>query len=116
MTKLGRDGYILYNEEERDIKIYWEASGVLKYNIIFSTLNLKKWSDTPGIEINIEKQLEILHRLRKWLKENKIKSNIEPPKKIIVTDQHCHWKNCKDNKIEGSAFCLKHFDFNLLVQ
>ena len=113
-----REVNIYYYEGENYIKISGEYSSFFKkYKITFyPLLNLKKWINLPGTEIDLDHQLEILYRLREWLKENKIKSNIDIPKKIKTSNQRCHWKNCTENKIESSAFCLKHFNLNLLVQ
>lgn len=115
MNASGRCGTIVYYEADRSKEMYWEMSGSSEYDILLAPLDLREWDSPKGVSIETDHQVTILHRMRNWLDENNYRSNISLPKTIEMTGQSCAWSGCSAMKIEGSAFCLKHYDINLLV-
>ena len=99
-------GPIVYREGNLSIEIPWEWSGNPNYDICFSPIELRWWDE--------EHQLKILYKLRQWLKDQNMKSTIDLPSEIEITDRSCVWANCSDRRIKGSAYCLRHYDLNLL--
>ena len=110
----GRDGYIYYVEDGCLCEMYCESSGVTRYDILLAPLDLRKWQRPEGMPIQQDKQLEILNKLRSWLKVQKLRSNIDPPINIELADGRCAWKDCDQQKMKGSAYCPHHYDLNLL--
>ena len=110
----GRDGYIYYVEDGHLCEMYCEMSGVETYDILLAPVDLRKWIRPEGIPIQRDRQLEILRKLRSWLKEQKTKSNIDSPTNIELAEGRCAWKDCDQQKIKGLAYCPYHYDLNLL--
>ena len=116
MNKSGLSGIITYHEGVNSIDIYWEISGSTDHDIVFCPIDLREWDNPKGTKISTEHQLEILRNLRVWLNNQNIKSNIDLPLEVTITDQQCMWANCSERKIKGSAYCLYHYDLNLLFE
>ena len=109
----GRYGYIYYVEDGHLCEIYYEPSDGLPFNIALSSLDLRKWARPEGKTIPRDKQLEILHKLRSWLREQKLRTGIDQPTTLQV-DRRCAWRECTERRIKGSAYCPHHYDLNLL--
>lgn len=109
----GRSGYIYYAEDGHLCETYYEASGNEKSDIVLWP-GFKRWVMPEDIEIPQDKRLEILHRLRPWLQDQKLKAGIDLPANIEFEDKPCIWGNCDERKIKGSVYCLRHYDLNLL--
>ena len=99
-------GPIVYREGTLSVEIPWEWSGNPKYDICFAPIDLRGWDE--------EHRLKILGKLRHWLKDKNMKSNIDLPSEIETTDQPWRWANCSERRIKGSAYCPRHRDLNLL--
>ena len=110
----GRDGYIYYVEDDHLCEMYWETSGVRKYDILLAPVDLRKWIRPEGMPIPLDRQLDILRKLRSWLKEQKTRSNIDPPINVELGEGRCAWKDCDQQKMQGLAYCPYHYDLNLL--
>ena len=115
LRRRGRDGYIYYGEDGRLCKLYYEMSGAAMYDILLAPLDLREWMRPEGMLIQRSKQLDILHKLRSWLKEQKLRSNIDLPANTEILDRRCAWKDCCKQKMKGSAYCPYHYDLNLLL-
>ena len=102
----GRGGVIYYVEDGYLCEI--------GYDIILAPVDLRKWERPEGKTIPQDKQLEILRKLRSWLKEQKLRNNIDLPTNIEFADRRCAKKGCNEQRIKGSAYCRKHYDLNLL--
>ena len=109
----GRSGYIYYVEDGHLCEMYYEASGNEKFDIAL-WLDFRKWVRPEAITIPRDKRLEILHKLRSWLQEQKLRAGIDLPANIEFEDKACIWSGCSEQKIKGSVYCLRHYDLNLL--
>jgi hypothetical protein len=114
----GRDGTIDYREGDRSLEIYWEVRVRSKSDRtgsgIFLYMGLNTWKNPEGVKIDKEHRLKILYRLRQWLKDQDISSNVELPPEIETVDQPCMWRDCTEGRVKGSVFCIRHYDLNLL--
>ncbi len=77
-------------------------------------MGLKEWANPKGVKIDKEHRLKILYRLRRWLKEQDIRSNLDLPSEIETVEARCMWRDCAERRIKGSVFCMRHYDLNLL--
>ncbi len=117
MNDRDRCGTVVYHEGDRNIEIYWEpmaSYGSGATDGVGLCLNLKEWTDPKGVRIDREHQLEILYRLRQWLKDQKIRSSVDLPSNIKTTDRQCLWRDCAERRIKGSVFCMLHHDWDVL--
>jgi hypothetical protein len=112
----GRDGYIYYVENGRLCEMYYELSCVKDYDINFFPIDLREWLNPKGTKIAVEHQLRILCNLRQWLTNENIKSSVDLPSELTITDQSCVWANCNEHKIKGFAICLHHYNLSFLVE
>ena len=94
MENTGRSGSIIYVENKNKLVMYWEISGVGKYDILLAPLDLRKWSEPESIKIPPDKQIEILNRLRKWAQDNRIRTDLDSPSNHELDTMSCMWKNC----------------------
>ena len=109
-----RDGYIYYVEDGRLCEIYYEGSCRETHSIGVLPIDLREWIYPKGEKIDMEHQLTILRDLHQWLKNQNIRSNLDLPSGSTVTDQPCVWAHCGKPRIKGSAYCLHHYELNLL--
>lgn len=109
----GRGGYIYYVEDGHLCEIFYELSDGLPFNIALSSLDLRRWARPEGKSIPQDKQLEILRKLRSWLREQKLRTGIDKPTTPQV-DRRCAWRECTERRIKGFAYCPHHYDLNLL--
>jgi len=109
----GRCGDIVYMEGEKILKIYWEMPGVKELDMLIWP-DLTKW-EPPVLEaIPYEKQREILARLRNWLTNEGLKTDIDLPLTIKSENEPCIWSGCGNDRVMGSAYCLEHIDYTTL--
>ena len=114
MKLSGRSGAIVYQSGGYKIEIECEMSGSLENDILLAPMDLSEWSEPKGSEIPHDKQIEILHKLRSWTKEQKLKTDIDLPFNLNVEDDLCAWSGCNENRIKDSAYCNMHYDETLL--
>ncbi len=114
MKSSGRCGAVIYQSGEDKIEIEWEISGVPENDILLAPMDLREWNEPKGTEIPRDKQIEILHKLRSWTKEQKLKTDIDLPLNLEFEDDPCLWVGCNEHKIKGFAYCSQHYDENLL--
>jgi len=110
----GRDGYIVYREESKELQIGWELSGSTDCDVSVGPLDFTKWTIPAGERIPEEKQLEILTGFRSWLSKQKLRSNVDLPDPILEESAPCAWQGCSSRKIRTSAYCWHHFDLMCL--
>jgi hypothetical protein len=114
MSSAGRGGRIVYEEPGRILELWWEmSSGFTKDDVLLAPLNLSRWTEPAGERVPVSKQLEILARLRDWLANQNIKSDIEQPPSTDG-DQRCVWAGCPNPRLDGVVHCASHFDLMLL--
>ena len=113
--KDGMVGTIYYVQDKKIIEIGYELSGVPESDILLAPMDLRFWNIPEKIEIEKEEQINILEKLRKWLHDEKIRSNIDLPSKIEYEDIKCNWINCSQFRLKGKAYCVEHFTKNLLI-
>jgi len=114
MHHSGRNGRITYQAGNSKVEIYWEMSGSVEYDILLAPIDLKEWDEPKGIAIPLKKQIEILHELRSWTIDQKLRTDIDLPMDLSFEDIACAWVGCSENRIKGSAYCSMHYDENLL--
>lgn len=114
MITQGRSGDILYQEGDRALELDWEMSGTNELNILLAPVDLRKWHAPLPTTIPLDKQKEILSRLRHWLHAEGLRSDIDLPGNTELTSVPCVYSDCEKQSIKGSAYCLEHFDFTLL--
>ena len=113
MEAFGRTGVISYEEDGHSIDIEWEISGGSNLDILLAPMDIRKWTSS-GENISKEKQKEILYRLREWLPTQRIKSDIDLPAHLNISDHECLLFGCKQRAINDSAFCQEHYDDTFL--
>ncbi len=109
-------GSIIYGHERKKIALYWEMSGVPKYDILLAPVDLRHWDEPYGEMVPQHEQIEILHKLRSWTKSQGIRSDIDLPLDAEIEDVPCLMAECNGLRIRGSAYCSRHYDENLLRQ
>jgi hypothetical protein len=114
MNSSGRSGSITYQSADKKIKVYWEMSGAPEYDILLAPIDLKEWNEPKGVKIQLEMQKDILQKLRKWTKEQKLKTDIDLPNNLEFEEKPCAWMGCNEHRLKGSAYCSGHYDENLL--
>ena len=114
MHHSGRSGRITYHDGSNTVDIYWEMSGSSEYDILLAPIDLKEWDEPKGIEIPQKKQIEILHNLRAWTIEQKLRTDIDLPQDLSFEDTPCSCVGCSENRIKGFAYCGMHYDEKLL--
>jgi len=110
----GKAGIIDCKNQSCQINIDYEMSGSSEYDILIAPLDINYWHKPPNIKISSETQLELLSELRNWLSLQKIKSNIDLPNMIEFEKIKCAFGQCKNNRIKGYAYCLRHYNLSLL--
>jgi len=113
MSKHGRSGTIIYQSGDNMIEIEWEKSGSTKFDILLAPMDLREWTEPKGLMISFEMQIEILQKLRSWLKDHKLKADIDSPV-FDVEDTKCIWAGCSRKRLRGFVYCNRHYDENLL--
>ena len=114
MNRSGRSGSIIYQARNNQVKIYWEMSGSIEYDILLTPIDLKEWDEPKGIAIPLKEQIEILYKLRSWTNDQKLKTDADLPAVLSFEDTTCAWVGCSENRINGFAYCTMHYDENLL--
>jgi len=114
MNNRGRSGSITYHSADNMIEVYWEMSGVPEYDILLAPIDLREWDEPKGVKIQLEMQIDILQKLRKWTKEQKLKTDIDRPNNSQFEDKPCAWVGCNEHRLMDSAYCDRHYDENLL--
>ena len=114
MTSSGRSGAIKYQNAGKSLSIGWEMAGTAKYDICIAPVDLRTWAVPKGLEIPIEKQLEILDLLREFLSKKNIRSDIQLPNQKLSNDV-CMIAGCSSLALEGTAYCPAHFSRNMLI-
>ncbi len=115
MESSGRSGVIAFREAGRALSIGWEMSGSPDFDILLAPMDLRRWSVPAGEAIVLETQLELLGRLRAWLRQEGIRSDIDVTGEGRQTDVACAQAGCAAGQRVGSAFCPTHADLRLLV-
>lgn len=114
MNTCGRCGSIIYQTADNKIEIDYEMSGVSEYDILLAPMDLREWDEPKGVSIPFETQIEILQKLRKWTKEQKIKTDIDAPKSLVSENEMCGRIRCDEHRLHSSVYCRNHYDENLL--
>ena len=101
----GRSGYILYNDQDRSARIYYEAAlhGV--------TLSIP----TELTSLPESERLEILADLRVWLSERRVTTGLEAL--LGVEDDEstkCAVASCASQALRGYAICRRHYDLGCI--
>ena len=107
----GRVGEILYEEDGRTLRFWWEASASPNVDTLLAPVDLRH--GVTGEAVPLVKQLEILGRLRDWLSSTRIRTDLDRPSSIAAA-RSCVWIGCKNVQLEGIAYCSEHFDLTLL--
>ena len=117
LKESGRSGYLLYREAGRELRVYWEGSGAPQFDILLAPLTLSRWTFPANAPlIPLDDQLAILRNIRGWLAEQGIRSDLtRPPQTGAATTEACHWRQCTNEALQGSAYCPEHYDQSLLV-
>ncbi|NNT73254.1 hypothetical protein HKT18_13600 [Flavobacterium sp. IMCC34852] len=76
MKSEGRSGTIYFVQENQVCEIYFEVSGVKEFDILISFEGLTEWELPERKTIGKTEKEEILEKLKIWLKEKKIKSDL----------------------------------------
>lgn len=111
----GRFGVVICRQGHRRLHLDWELLGGPGLNICFSRVDLRHWDEPRGEPISMSEQMELLYKLRSWLKSQGIGSDIDLPKKVEFEDRRCIWAGCSEPRIKGLVMCLRHCDENVLV-
>jgi hypothetical protein len=112
----GRTGMVIYRRGRRRIDLDWELLGGPGFNVCFFGVDLRYWWGEPrGEPIPRDQQIQILYKLRSWLKSRRIGSDIELPDKIEFEDRPCIWAGCNEPRMKGVVYCLRHRDENVLA-
>jgi len=114
LVQNGRSGEIVYTSNSKCIRFYYEISGTPRFDILLAPINLRELEKPKGEVLSIEMQLEVLTDLRRWLIEKKIKSDIDLPSDISLSNEKCGWNQCNKHRINGKAYCIDHFNKTLL--
>lgn len=104
----------MYHEEGRELKIRWEMSGSPECDILVCGSDFTRWANTPCEPISEEKQLALLVGFRRWLSEQKLRSDVDLPFDLSEEAARCAWLGCDGRKLHASAYCRRHFDLNCL--
>ena len=114
MTRSVRNGCIIYKSDDKNLEIYWEMSGVPEYDMLLAPVDLREWKYPKDEKIPRNKHMEILHKLRDWLRDQRLKSDIDLPSRVEFADKPCGWVECNQQQVKGSAYCLDHLNEILL--
>jgi len=109
----GRCGYITYEEDFRQLRIYWEW-GVR--GPIIGAIPCR-WTSPPELMLTQEHQLEILAGLRLWLQEQKIPSTLDELWPADLCDEplsKCIWVSCDNPRARGFYICKHHWTLSFL--
>ena len=106
----GRAGTIIYKDGEHSVSIDWEMSGSPKHDILMGPIDLSKWDSPREEDIPREIQKDIIQKLRIWLKEQNLKSDIDLKEEVDPNNLQCVWKDCSKVRMNGSAYCSFHID------
>ena len=69
----GRSGFVYYREGEQILEIYWEMSGVPRYDILISPSEIGNWTTPGGLAIPSLKRDQIISGLKEFLLASKIR-------------------------------------------
>jgi hypothetical protein len=114
MSVAGRTGEIIYKDSIGTLILPWEMSGTRDYDILLAPLNLNAWTIPKDEKIPLEKQLEILKKLRVWLSSEKYRSDVHLPTNEISKNK-CIKSGCEDFALIGLAYCSRHYSLSLLA-
>ena len=110
MTRSMRMGTIIFQEDERTLEIEWEFAGSnASYDLVVLG-GFSNWVSPKNSSVPLPKQLEILEQLRAWLKQHRIKSSIDLPDNIEVSNGKCAWEGCNQKSLKDKYICLYHFN------
>jgi hypothetical protein len=106
-TFTGRDGQIVFVEDDYQLEIYWElgAKGVIIGSIPF------KWKTPPEATLTRQHQLEIFNSLMAWLRANNVPNDLTSEPWLNApdeTDTLCAWARCENARVLGYAICRDH--------
>ena len=93
MSRNGRGGNILYRDGDRTLQIPFGTTYDPALDMLIAPVNLSRWIRPAGEPVPLSKQLEILARLRDWLSNQHIKSDIERPQSKSA-GLRCVWASC----------------------
>ncbi|MEJ2170053.1 MAG: hypothetical protein P8X90_31525 [Desulfobacterales bacterium] len=113
MKNDGRSGTITYQSGSNKIEIDWELSGSPEYDFLLAPVDLREWSEPKGAKIPFQMQIQILQKLRSWVKDQKLKTDIDSPV-LDVEDNKCIRSTCSRKRLSGFVYCSVHYDENLL--
>ena len=110
----GRGGKILYQELSHELELDWEIANSSSPSDIIILGGFDKWKTPSQVPVPLSKQIEILEKLRTWLKQNNHKSNIDIPLSMKEINAECSWVGCKKPCIGDLKICLYHYNLSCL--
>jgi len=87
-------------------------SGVPDLDMLLAPVDLRSWAS--GQPLAREEQLRLLRALREWLIAKKIRTDVDAPSPLKPSSKNCWWKDCSEPSLEGSAYCMTHYDLILI--
>lgn len=108
----GRSGTITCSCSQQTLVLDCEMSGVPHSEMLMAPLDLRSW--TSGQLLTREEQVKLLGALRDWLIAKRIRTDVDVPSPHTPSSKNCWWKGCFEPSLEGSAYCIAHYNLSLL--
>jgi len=120
----GYSGTIVHTSDDCMIEIEWRMSEASDKDIVLVPVDVRKWDEPKGTGIPVDKQVQILRKLRSWLSEQNLQTDIDLPATDndlpaedripdLIFKYPCDYPGCNKKK-KYSSYCDTHYDMKLM--